>query len=337
MTRTAATTPPARAVPAHAGDFFTSVDVGPLFGEMVAVQLAEMWPRMDAGGALDLVEAGAGDGRLTRDILDALATEHPNLYDRLHVTLVERSDPARRAAATTLHAHAARVEDIRAGLPERIRGVLLANELLDALPVHVLVKTTRGLRSCTLQRQGEEVRASAGAFVRPPAGRACRDAEALAVGWRAERSLAVPDWIASAAASLERGFLLLFDYVQADALYPTLHAGGLFGRTPPLGDGSHAPGTRDLTSHVDLDQRCAAAAAACGLVDAAAASTRPTSSRRSGSSSGCRQRQISGSLARRLGAKMLMLPGGLGSTMKVIGFASRVDGAGTARVLAGSS
>ena len=92
----------------------------------MAIQLAEMWQRMDAGGALDLVEAGAGDGRLTRDILDALATDRPDLYARLHVTLVERSDPARRAAATTLHAHSARVEDIRAGLPERIRGVLLA-------------------------------------------------------------------------------------------------------------------------------------------------------------------------------------------------------------------
>src|SRR4051794_7784254 len=76
-----------------AGDFFTSVDVGPLFGEMVAVQIAEAWTRLKGRqtGRFDLVEVGAGNGRLARDILDTAARDFPSLYEDLCVTLVERS------------------------------------------------------------------------------------------------------------------------------------------------------------------------------------------------------------------------------------------------------
>src|SRR5436189_1036784 len=95
----------------RAGDFFTSVDVGPLFGELLAVQIAEMVEilgghagpplRCDAGadlrvGPVDLVEAGAGNGRLSADILRALRRDAPATYDRLNLHLVE-SSPAARA------------------------------------------------------------------------------------------------------------------------------------------------------------------------------------------------------------------------------------------------
>src|SRR5919106_1832145 len=61
------------------GDFFTSVDVGPLFGQLLAAQVAEMWTLLREQGATEfhLVEAGAGDGRLARDMLDAIAAEWP--------------------------------------------------------------------------------------------------------------------------------------------------------------------------------------------------------------------------------------------------------------------
>ena len=122
------------------GDFFTSVDAGPLFGEMIAAQMAEMWRVLEQAGAahFDLVEAGAGSGRLTRDILDAAADRHPELYERLRVTLVERSAAARTAHASTLADHRARVRGSQVSLPSRITGLLLANELLDAMPVHVM-------------------------------------------------------------------------------------------------------------------------------------------------------------------------------------------------------
>src|SRR6185503_8340348 len=64
----------------RAGDFFTSVDVGPLFGELLAVQIAEMGAIV--GGSFDLVEAGAGNGRLSADILRALRRDAPSIYER---------------------------------------------------------------------------------------------------------------------------------------------------------------------------------------------------------------------------------------------------------------
>src|SRR2546425_10163617 len=64
----------------RAGDFFTSVDVGPIFGEMLAKQLAEMWHLLQQPAPFDLVEAGAGNERLSRDVPDAAARTDPACY-----------------------------------------------------------------------------------------------------------------------------------------------------------------------------------------------------------------------------------------------------------------
>src|SRR5579862_6141602 len=72
----------------RAGDFFTSVDVGPIFGELLALQIAEMIRLLahasDAPGShdrrVDLVEVGAGNGRLSRDVLSALRHENPKAF-----------------------------------------------------------------------------------------------------------------------------------------------------------------------------------------------------------------------------------------------------------------
>src|SRR6059036_3103683 len=79
----------------RAGDFFTSVDVGPLFGQLLEVQLAEMDRLVNREGGVDLVEAGASDGRLAADILRAARAQHPGFYDRIRLHLVEASPSAR--------------------------------------------------------------------------------------------------------------------------------------------------------------------------------------------------------------------------------------------------
>src|SRR3979409_1742016 len=92
----------------RAGDFFTSVDVGPLFGELLEIQLAEMarilttraqrtqpaggpGPSEAAADRSDLVEAGAGNGRLSADILHAARRHDQHFYDRIRLHLVEAS------------------------------------------------------------------------------------------------------------------------------------------------------------------------------------------------------------------------------------------------------
>ena len=142
----------------RAGDFYTSVDVGPLFGDLLELQIAEMAEILDASGgdltsalddrpetgerrdaAVDLVEAGAGNGRLSADILRAAKNRHPNLLGRLRLHLVESSPEARRAQPATLDDLAPHLMSSSDLLPDAFEGILVANELLDALPAHQVV------------------------------------------------------------------------------------------------------------------------------------------------------------------------------------------------------
>src|SRR5436853_7854621 len=75
----------------RAGDFFTSVDVGALFGQLLATEVAEMSAQVPADRPFALVEAGAGDARLSRDFLAAIHERHPDLYARLRLTLTAAS------------------------------------------------------------------------------------------------------------------------------------------------------------------------------------------------------------------------------------------------------
>src|SRR5712691_10406551 len=138
----------------RAGDFFTSVDVGPIVGELLATQIIEMAAirtsnAEDAEHAektVDVVEAGAGNGRLSADILRAIRRQAPALYERLRLHLVEVSADARAAQRETLGDVSDRLASSSADLPASFTGVLLANELLDALPTHQVVMRPDGLR-----------------------------------------------------------------------------------------------------------------------------------------------------------------------------------------------
>ncbi|MCY4658247.1 MAG: SAM-dependent methyltransferase [Acidobacteria bacterium] len=325
------------------GDFFTSVDLGPLFGELLAVQLAEMWRVLggdsDRGGRFALVEAAAGSGRLARDVLDSAAERDPAFYDAVDLHLVERSRAARDAQTRTLGPHAARIASSGPEVPSGVTGVVFANELLDALPPHVLVMTDDGLREVyvdvdarrdgLVERLGPLSDAAVGAHVASCGIR-------LEPGWRAEVCPAAVAWVRRAARALRRGFLLLIDYGhEAQELYSATHAAGTLttfrrhrvrneaaGGTPPwLAD----PGERDITAHVDLTavRRTAEREGlrtigvldqtyfllGLGALDLVAADD-----------------GVAG-LRRRLALKSLLVPGGLGSTHKVLVFGKGVGAA----------
>ena len=153
----------------RAGDFFTSVDVGPLFGELLEVQIAQMFDILRGGhmspprpthvvgpdprvAPFDLVEAGASDGRLAADIARAAKRRDPAMYEALRLHLVEASAEARAAQTATLADVADRLAASSPELPESFEGVLIANELLDALPVHQVVMREDGLREVYVDR-----------------------------------------------------------------------------------------------------------------------------------------------------------------------------------------
>jgi SAM-dependent MidA family methyltransferase len=253
----------------RAGDFFTSVDVGPLFGELVAAQLSEMFAILESQSPnpesrFDLVEAGAGDGRLSADILRALRSRHPPCYQAVRLHLVEMGALAREAHRATLGEVGDRLASSAADLPASFEGVLIANELLDALPVHQVVMREDGLREVYVDATGTRLVIREG----PPSTPALaayleRAGVSLEPGWRAEINLRAVEWIRDAARRLRRGFLILIDYGHdARKLYSATHADGTlttFARHTMAGPES--PGTppwlqdageRDISAHVDF-------------------------------------------------------------------------------------
>lgn len=322
----------------RAGDFFTSVDSGTAFGALLARQFAEMWRLAGEGGsgAPALVEAGAGNGRLARDVLDHLAAACPDLYRTLRLTLVERSPAARAAQTATLGEHAVRLAGAATELPAGVRGVVFANELLDALPVHPIVMTADGVREVYVDRDGDRLVERLGPASAAVRAHVARFGIRLEPGWRAEVCPAAVAWVAEAARRLTRGFLVLIDYGhESRELYSLTHARGTLTcyrghRVAVGGDNGVAapwleePGASDITAHVDLTAIRAAAEQAglqtlavldqtYFLLGLAALDGEPAA----------RPADL-GTLRQRLALKTLLVPGGLGSTHKVLIFGRNV-------------
>lgn len=307
----------------RAGDFFTSVDVGPLYGALLADEIAEM---ADLVGPFefDLVEAGAGDGRLAADILMRMRAKHPAVYDRTRLHLVETSAVARQAHSPTLEEASERLASSSASLPDRFTGVLVANELLDAMPVHQVVMRDDGLREIYVVSDGRTLGTREG----PPSTPALeafldRLGTALEPGWRAEINLRALDWIQSAVSRLTTGFMLLADYGHtAGELYSATHAGGTlttFSRHRAHGGEARPdstpwldrPGEQDITSHVDFSSIGTEVELAGGDVLAFLDQTYFLMGILSARAETFDQRQ-------RRALTTLVMPGGLGSTMKVL-------------------
>ena len=195
----------------RAGDFVTSVDVGPLFGELLEVQLAEMAGILAACHAepagrpsgrnpaanppssashFDLVEAAAGNGRLSADILRAARHRDPAFYNRIRLHLVEVSATARAGQVRALGAEGERLASSSPDLPASFEGVLLANELLDALPVHQVVMRPDGLREVYVDASSGSLRTVEGP-PSTPALEAYLDRLGVVIepGWRGEINL----------------------------------------------------------------------------------------------------------------------------------------------------
>ena len=131
--------------PGQRGDFFTSVSVGKLFGQLLAFQFAE-WLEAETRSQkseVRIVEAGAHDGKLAGDILDWLRSNRSKLFGQIKYCIIEPSIRRREWQQEILSEFAPRVcwfTDIE-GLKLKIQnsklsGIIFSNELLDAMPVH---------------------------------------------------------------------------------------------------------------------------------------------------------------------------------------------------------
>ena len=207
------------ASPGRRGDYYTSVTVGPLFGELLAARFAG-WLAALPGGQRQILEAGAHDGRLALDVLRRLKTHQPGVLESLEYWILEPSIRRRQSQEETLKEFAGRVRWFESWdtLPSSgIRGVIFSNELLDAMPVHRLGWDAAGGKWSEWGVALEDGRFVWTKLKTIDAGVAVPvlPDELLAVlpdGFSTEVCPAAIEWWRSAAKTLRGGKLLAFDY-----------------------------------------------------------------------------------------------------------------------------
>ncbi len=264
------------------GDYYTSLDVHPIFAELVGRQIAQAAEEIVPSGEFTIVEMGAGKGLLAQHLLNAYRRDKPDFLARLRYLLVERS-PAmvetqkrRLRELTGAGVRIAWIPDLDAISADSITGVFLSNELVDAFPVHRLVKRPLGLREIFVGWEpGKKTVGAGGASAGPPPainGRFIEieappfspDLEAyfprigisLEVGQQAEVNLQALEWMRQVGTRLRRGLVVTIDYghAAADLFAPARKTGTLLGYyRHTVSDSPYVHvGQQDLTAHVDF-------------------------------------------------------------------------------------
>ncbi len=236
-----------------AGDFVTAPELTSLFGEALAAPIEAVLAQLPGGS---LIELGPGTGRLAADVLSALAARDalPERYCLLEVSpdLRERQREHLRDRVPNLLPRVAWIDV----LPGHWRGVLLANEMLDAVPPHLIVRRGGAWFERGVESDGGEFRFAD----RPLAKGALRcAAEACFPGdgdYASEINPAAQALVRSLALRCEAGALLIFDYgfPASEYYHPQRNNGTLMthyrhraGNNPFF-----LPGLADLTAHVDF-------------------------------------------------------------------------------------
>jgi SAM-dependent MidA family methyltransferase len=118
------------------GDYFTNVSIGPLFGQLLATQFAEIWERLGEIDDFFVVEQGAHDGQFARDVLEFVQKRRRKFFDALRYRIVEPFPILQARQSQTLEAFRDKVEWRESLQP--FKGVHFSNELLDAIPVRLI-------------------------------------------------------------------------------------------------------------------------------------------------------------------------------------------------------
>lgn len=244
------------------GDFFTSVSTGPLFGRLLARQFLEMWERMEKPAPFWIVEQGAENAWLACDILAWCRDEAPDFFAALRYGIFEIDSSMRDEQEKVLEA---------AGFEKKVRwmagveaweskdkpiGVFFSNELVDAFPVHRVVR--RGGEwlefHVTLDERGRfawcerEIRnvALAGAVQELPA----------LDGYATEINLRARSWMEWLAQTWPWGYVVTIDYgFPASIYYEVFRKSGTlsgYKEHRRVDDILAEPGSCDLTAHVDF-------------------------------------------------------------------------------------
>jgi SAM-dependent MidA family methyltransferase len=231
--------------PGAAGDFVTAPELGRLFGRTLARQLA---PLVAQGPGLPILELGAGSGALAETLLGELDVD----YWILETSAALRSRQEARLGKKVKHLDR---------LPERWRGIVLANEVADAMPVHLVAWRADGVKERGVAFQNQEFHWQE----RPATGGLQEEASKIRVPppYESEIGLAARAWMRALCEHLEHGLILVIDYgfPRGEYYHPQRAAGTLMchHRHTAHADPFARPGDEDITAHVDFSALAAAA------------------------------------------------------------------------------
>ena len=211
------------------GDFYTSSDLDPIFGQLLAAQFEEWAGEFEN---FTVVELGAGKGLLARDILER---------SRLPYFILERSPAMRGRQRQLLRGYDVQWID---RLPRGLTGCIFSNEFFDALPVHRVVRRGGVLREIYVTEEFKEVEGPLQAEIDVP----------VAEGQVTEVCLEARRWIRDIAASLDRGYHLAVDYgYLRDEYYAQPHGTLMcYWHHQATEDPYIRIGEQDMTAHVNF-------------------------------------------------------------------------------------
>ncbi len=170
------------------GDYFTNVSVGPLFGQLMVAQFAEIWEELGKINDFVIVEQGAHDGQFARDVLQSAQSRAPEFFEALDYRIIESFPVLRERQSQMLEPFRNKVEWRNSLQP--FVGVHFSNELLDALPVRLISGGVEKL----VDLHGDKF-----LFIEGPLS-------------STEFNQAALDWVDSVAANLHRGYVITIDY-----------------------------------------------------------------------------------------------------------------------------
>jgi len=315
------------------GDFITAPELTPVFSRCIANQVAELLGRLGGG---NLLELGAGSGVLAADLLETLAARAalPREY-----RILEVSGELRARQRETLAGRGSR-------LLERVRwidappeagwcGVVLANEVADALPVERFRIGAGALEQLGVVAADEgfafEARAAQAPVADAIEARLADLPVPLPAGYESEACLILGPWIAAVSRSLEQGAMLFLDYglPRAQYYHPSRDGGSLCGffRHRRVEDVLARPGLQDITAWVDFTALAEAGLAAGFEVAGFATQAHfllATGLERELAAAG-EGRDAAGRARLARAAGMLTLPGEMGERFKVMALARGVE------------
>ena len=266
------------------GDFITSPHLGHDFGELLAEQLADMWVVLGRPSPFALVEMGAGQGLVAADVLKHLQEKHPDCFQVVEYTIVEKSaaladEQKQRLQLWLDQGVKLQWRSLDQIPPNSIVGCCFSNELVDAFPVHQVVLTEAGLKEVYVVRpSGGATDKGEGKRTEPPESlrfnevvgelstpRLAEYFESVGIelqigpypdGYRTEVNLAAFDWLKTVIQRLQRGYLLTIDYgYPAQRYYSPVRSQGTlqcYYRHAHHDDPYEHIGHQDLTAHVNF-------------------------------------------------------------------------------------